>query len=41
MKLICGTERLTLKTLDETDSDKVLKYLVRNKEFMRTKVNIY
>lgn len=35
MKLIYETERLILKVLDEKDSEKVLDYTLRNKEFFK------
>lgn len=35
MKLTYETERLILKVLDETNSDKVLDYCLRNKEFFK------
>jgi ribosomal-protein-alanine N-acetyltransferase len=35
MRLIYETERLILKVLDETDSDNVLDYCLRNKEFFK------
>jgi [ribosomal protein S5]-alanine N-acetyltransferase len=35
MKLTFDTERLILKVLDETSSELVLDYLIRNKEFLK------